>query len=579
MATVSRREVLGATAAAAVGMAAQRVQAAEATDDSISVRPSDSDNLKADVFIVGSGPIASTFARLLHASGRSVLMADSGPQLSRRPGEHLKNAVAWQRDIDKFTPIVLGLLNPLSLPPRVGHTLTLDPTSFQTGAANASTRGALNPRQDPYKNLPNAAQGFAVGGMFVHWTSSVPRQHPTLERMSFIGDDEWDRLYSCGEALVNMHTDAFSKSIRNQVIKERLQQYYKGRLAPPYAPDNLPMAVERRTDNDEFVYYSGSDTILGPLALPQQDGRFRILPEHRVYKLETAGGRVTGAIVDDMIRGKRFSVSADLFIVAGGSIMTPQLLWNSGIRPQALGRYLHEHSFVFTQIVLKDDVVAEMARQGGKGNGPNDPVPVPLKDPLPMLRVPVAEGRPWHTQVHRDSFAFNQALPADVDTRLILDIRSFGMVQPREDNRVYFEDDLTDVYGMPQPTFEYRLAEGDRKLAHAMMIDALGIAEDLGGFLIGSEPRFMPPGASLHLMGTTGMGEADDGKSVIDPYSKVWGFDNLLLGGNGVLSRANACNPTLTAMALAVRAAAKVTGQRPDPASLGMGELRRVVGL
>ena len=53
-----------------------------------------------------------------------------------------------------------------------------------------------------------------------------------------------------------------------------------------------------------------------------------------------------------------------------------------------------------------------------------------------MLRVPVAEGRPWHTQVHRDSFAFDRALSANVDTRLIVDIRSFGMVQPREDNRM-----------------------------------------------------------------------------------------------------------------------------------------------
>jgi choline dehydrogenase-like flavoprotein len=89
----------------------------------------------------------------------------------------------------------------------------------------------------------------------------------------------------------------------------------------------------------------------------------------------------------------------------------------------------------------------------------------------------------------------------------------------------------------------------------------------------------MPAGASLHLMGTTGMGETDDGKSVVDPYSKVWGLDNPLVGGNSVLAMSNACNPTLTSIALAVRAASKVTGQQPEPASLEMGELRRVVGL
>lgn len=580
MAPVSRRNILSAVAAAGIAATQQaQAQTTTGTAGSSSSAPPGSGTITTDVFIIGSGPVACTYARLFRAAGRRVLLADSGPQLSRLPGEHLKNAVAWQRDIDRFTPIVQGLLSPISLPPRPGNTLTVDPISYRQGLATASMRHALNPRQDPYKNLPGAAQGYAVGGMFVHWTSTVPRQHPKLERMTFIDDAEWDRLYACAEALVNARTDAYAKSLRNQVIKERLQQFYRGRLAAPYAPDNLPMAAERRRDNDEFVYFSGSDAVLGPLALARQDDAFRILPEHRVKQLEVTSGRVTRAIVDDMPRGHRFAVSADLFVVAGGSIMSPQLLWASGIRPRALGRFLHDHPMVFTQIVLRDGIVEEIARRAGKGANASDPIPIPPTDPPPMLRVPVAEGRPWHTQVHRDSFAVNPGAAADVDPRLIVDIRSFGMVQPREDNRVTFYTDRLDKFDMPQPTFEYELAEGDRKLAHEMMTDALDIAMELGGIMPGSEPRFMPPGTSLHLMGTTSMGEADDGKSVIDPYSKVWGIDNLLVGGNGVLAKANACNPTLTSIALAVRAATKVTGQTPDPASLGMGELRVALGL
>src|ERR1019366_7904030 len=157
------------------------------------------DTIKTDVFIAGGGPVACTFARVFVSNGRQTVIADSGPQLSPRPGEHLKNAVAYQRDIDKFKPIIQGLLYQFSVPPRPGNTVTLDPISFQLGAGTASTRGALNPRQDPDKNLPSAGGSFAVGGMLTHWTNNTPRQHPTLERAQFISGGEWDVLYECAE--------------------------------------------------------------------------------------------------------------------------------------------------------------------------------------------------------------------------------------------------------------------------------------------------------------------------------------------------------------------------------------------
>lgn len=534
------------------------------------------ETLNVDVLIVGSGPAGCTYARKLIEAGRSVYMIDMGARFSRRPGAHLKNSYLYQRNIDLFASVIRGHLHTLSVPTNNQPLQTLDPGAFRVdfGKFDGFVHNNQNPDQDPFTNMPGAAVTYAVGGMATHWTCATPRHHPTVERSDVYSDQEWDRLYGQAEVLLNTHRHEFDNSIRHTLVRERLQAEYS-ELQKPYEVQNLPLAVERRKDNPELVHWSGSDTVLGPLADGDQDREPFILEEqHRCTRLVPSrdGSRIEYAEVQDLLEWRTIHVRANTYVVCCNAYLTPQVLYNSGIRPDPLGHYLTEQPMSFCQVVMRQDLVDRVTAdprfaervKAHRERDPRDPIPIPMGDPEPQVWIPVSEDRPWHCQIHRDAFHYGDVAP-NVDTRLIVDLRWFGIVEPRYESQLTFSDRHQDTFGMPQPTFCWVLNDEDRSKQHRMMSDMLRAANALGGFLPGSEPQFVAPGLPIHGTGTTRMGTSPN-DSVVDEHSRVWGIDNLYLGGNGLISRGSASNPTLTTVAMALKASEHIIGQETGSA-------------
>lgn len=505
-------------------------------------------SLSTDVFVVGTGPAGCVYPRVLVPRGHRVVMADAGAVFSERPGENLKNQFVYQQRPDRFADLVRGLLHPLSRSP--------DP-SRGSGATES-----LNPRQDPAKNLDEAATAYAVGGMAIHWTCVIPRQHES-ERSDALTSEEWERAYTEAEAVLKMNDQLYRSSVRHCVVKEALVEAYDGRLDPTRPVSDLPMAVEPHPGGDGMVRFVGTDDVLEPLLDREvPTDRFRILAEHCVRQLKVEGGKVVAAEVWDLRRREPLEVRAEKFVVAAGTVLSAQLLHNSGIRPAALGRYLTEHPMLFAQVILSEPVQARLREHPGfdearRNASFNDRLRLPPHDLPPNVWIPVNASRPWHAQICKEVVHFSQ-IPPGVDDRLVTDLRWYAAMDARPENRVKFEDDLRDPLGMPQPTFEFELSSKDRERMAQMEVDLRSAASALGPFAPGSEPRALPLGTCLHLQGACRMGLKDDGTSVVDRDLRVWGFDNLYVAGNSVIASTNACNPTLTSLALALRSAQRL---------------------
>ena len=487
-----------------------------------------------DLLIVGSGPVGSTYAHVVsqRLPDARILMVDAGPVLTDPPGLNLKNledeeAVRRAREQSQGPP---GAPVGDAGIPHVEGTITA-----RQGTHLVEPGGA---------GMPAAAVSTCVGGMGAHWTCATPRPHGS-ERIPFVPGEELDAALASAERLLATTSMAFAESPQGAAIRTRLAARFDADLPDGRKVGILPVAG--RVD-DGRVRWTGVDTLLEPLLASET---FELRAETLCRELVVHGDRVTAAALEHRPTGALEEVEATAIVVAADSLRTPQLLWASGIRPPALGRYLTEHPLTFAVAVLDPDRIPPLAAER---NRPHDPV-------MSVITVPFSEPRhPYHAQVmHVERVPFPLPGLVEVDAPAGLATMGWGFRKwPRAEDWVEFTDERQDPFGMPAMTIHYEL--GDRELSEQerALENLWRAGTALGAFPPGGEPRVMPKGSSLHYMGTIRMGESDDGTSVCDAWSRVWDFENLFVGGNGVIPTANACNPTLTSVALAARSCERV---------------------
>lgn len=500
-----------------------------------------------DLVVVGSGPAGATFAREVYAQvpDARILMVEVGPQLTPRAGENIRNLPEPERAIAQCRS---------EGPGQAGR------RTSDTGASDGKL--AARPgtfllhdvaRGEAESGMPAAAMASNVGGMGAHWTCSCPKPGDS-ERITFL-DDVFDEAFDRACELLEVTQAGFPETPASRYLLGALGALFDAGRPADRCVQPMPLAC--RPVGAALPHWSGPAEILGRLAEPEPgEDRFRLADETICRRVVHNDGIATAVELEHLPTGRTYTVSTRAVALACDAFRTPQLLYASGIRTAALGRYLNDQPQIGGSLLLNQ--AFEDGEAGGTG-----PEAADGRDQLSgVLWVPFHEpDAPLHIQVMQagtSPIAIGDAGPGH---QQVIGWGGFTAKDVRAEDRVEFSDTETDEYGMPAIEIHYSLSDKDR----AVIANATAVlntaGEQIGIFPGGAGLRLLPAGSSMHYQGSVRMGQRDDGTSVCDPSSKVWGTANIYVGGNGVIPTSTACNPTATSVALAVLASRALAEQ------------------
>lgn len=547
-----------------------------------------------DAIVVGSGATGGWAAKELAEAGLTVLILESGGPLN--PLEHFHQHT-WPYELkygNKFSNEWLwGKRKPIQS--KVWACDEYSHHFFIDDIDNPYT----TPKDSPYVWV----RGALVGGRTNVWGRQTYRMSDyELKAASIDGYDvDWPISYSD----LAPYYDKVEDFIGVSGSKERLAQLPDGNFLPPMqmtcGERLLKKAVETkwrdrrviigRTANltapkpgREACHYSGNcyrgcltwsffSSPGSTLPAAFATGKAKLRPNSIVRRVIVGKNarRASGVEFIDTLSKQSYKVSARVVVLAASTIASTRILLNSKSREYPnglgnnssglLGKYLtgHVHSVWATGLVPQ---VAKYRYDNDDGRANQIYIPR-FRNLRPegksFLRGYGIEGAVKRkmlpttiTRIPGFGSEFKHAVREAEDPAPFW-LSAFGEVLPSVNNKVELDDKVVDAFGIPVPRIDFKYSDNEKRMAEDMMESILEIADAAKFEVLTQRTSPGTPGLCVHEVGTARMGHSPS-TSVLNKHNCTWDVDNVYVTDGACYVSVGVQNPTLTMMALTVRA-------------------------
>jgi choline dehydrogenase-like flavoprotein len=505
-----------------------------------------------DVLIIGSGASGGMAAYTLTQKGVKCLLLDAGPQIdfARQRGPKAAYELPY-RGFGK--------------PGRLSHV-------FQANEFNANQW--VDEGQVPYTHDPkepfNWVRVRMVGGKSLFWA-----------RMSFrLSDYEFKAKDhdGFGENWPISHADLAPFYERVEPIfgvmgrKEGWPQLPDGNFIPDNSADSdvlkkfIAVAREREIPVTKMRRSTGRNGLASSYNLLLPDamatGNLTIVPNAvvREVTIDRNTGLANGVNFVDRQSRRDYHAKARVVVVGASCLESTRILLNSGIANSSgvLGRYLHDQ-FYITQTVQA--IVPELKGKGGSrgfgGGGGYIPRFRNLKrdEKRNFIRGYALDFGIGGTPDPKYIPAYGEALQKAIEgyRGAGFSATTMGEVLPRYENHVRINRNVTDAWGIPVLHFETRYTDNEFNMAKDAVATLQELCQACGWEVLARRDQMFPPGYSIHELGTCRMGD-NPKTSVLNRWNQSHDIKNLFVVDGSSFVTGGAQNPTMTILALSMRA-------------------------